>query len=106
MTTTEHLDGIVAKCRELLEIAERRQIGKWIYERNEWIHSDSSQPSAIALPQCSGTAQYIAACAGPAESGWRATIAAIESMQSRGELVANDEELCDSIVAAWPEGLL
>jgi hypothetical protein len=62
--------------------------------------------------------EYIVSCAGPAEAGWRATIAAIDGLlriESDG-VSADPYEACDhpswsletinAIIAAWPEELL
>jgi hypothetical protein len=61
-------------------------------------------------------AVFIAACAGAAEAGWRATIAAIEGLQPM--LIAGhrcDSTVCDTcnaanaiaaILVAWPEDSL
>lgn len=115
MTTQEHLERIVAKCRELLAIAEKRTPGKWetgfasyqvvtSYRTNgklicEMMTNTSSERDEDAA--------YIAACTGSAESGWRATIAAIEALR---EIEENGFAHCDKVIAiiidAWPEELL
>jgi hypothetical protein len=51
---------------------------------------------------------FIASCAGPAEAGWRATIAAIDAVESvrENDLTWQFEEMASVIIAAWPEELL
>ena len=133
MTTHDHLNRIAAKCRALLAIAEKRTPGSW---RQESIHTEDGSCAVLAagindygdgpsdyvtdsiprgvLP--GRNARYIAACAGPAEAGWRSTIAAIEmACEMRAHLLAEfgDGWRCDFvddkiklILAAWPEELL
>jgi hypothetical protein len=98
MTTTEHLQLTKAECERLLAIAEKRTQG-------EWFTDDNLDPALIAPED----AAYIAACAGRAEAGWRATIAAIDFLSrpqssfghSRSELA-----MIEPILAAWPIELL
>ncbi len=140
MTTSEHLQRIKAKCEQLLELAAKRTPGKWgtqIYETLaaaqdegffEWaspINSLLTGPVGMVWSQ-NGNASaglpgsieasadnvtFIASCAGPAEAGWRATIAAIDSCMAdeaayqRMFNIAN-EQLILGILAAWPEELL
>ena len=113
MTTTEHLARIAAKCRELLAIAEKRTPGKWFYHDGDAWDQDGV---TMISSRDDGTSAYIAACAGPAESGWRSTIAAIEmACEMRAHLLAEfgDGWRCNFvddkiklILAAWPEDLL
>lgn len=116
MTTAEHIAKIRAKCVELLEIAEKRTTGKW--EMNFQLLSDGSpfvnirdQAGELITDVCYppktvlGNSHFIASCAGPAEAGWRATIAAIDYCKSTMH-IGVPEELVDSIIAAWPEDLL
>ena len=120
MTTTEHLARIRAKCVELLEIAEKRTPGKWeTPEETPW---DVWTPDSHCVASCGPKRDYafglgsslcnsrfIAACAGPAEAGWRSTIVAIDDLQStinvRG-LAYHEEALANEILAAWPEETL
>ena len=107
MTTTEKLNAIADKCRALLMLAKKRtKIVKWIPKRNHerykivWIDKATGYSTCDLLPP---DADFIAACAGAAESGWRTTLAAIaalDGMGARGAAV-----LGDAIIAAW-EGLL
>lgn len=78
MTTTEKLQRIRARCVKLLALAEKRTPGKWFYYL---------EPRLPITGECDvrpDDAAYIAACAGAAEAGWRATIAAIDSILRRG----------------------
>jgi hypothetical protein len=86
------LQAIKAKCQEMLAIAEKRTPGKWddrwngVFVENG---KDYRYPSTL-LTVCYSSAAtrgedvwpqnsaFIASCAGPAEAGWRSTIAAID----------------------------
>jgi len=138
MTQEEHLNRIVAKCRELLAGAEKRTPGKWSHwpthwagggssikygsENCPWINSDGKSDIARVNPtriytshEPMANAAFISSCAGPAEAGWRATIAAIDMLQKDYESL-NDAGNKDGmrviqwrmakIIAAWPESLL
>lgn len=124
MSTEERLNRIVAKCRELLAIAEKRTSGKWIFEtvttscgvchkvgpfpwregkmNHACIYVDYPSPGPLDT-ELKANAAFIAYCAGPAEAGWRATIAAIEFLKCGRFFESN---IADEIVAAWPEELL
>lgn len=138
MTDTEKLQAIRAKCVELLEIASKRTAGEWT-TRSNTEHTDYGEPIRVesnkppfsvayhGSENCflsSGDATFIAACAGPAEAGWRATIAAIDLCLANihtdpefghdGEVCDNDGRGCracsytvsaeNQILAAW-EGI-
>jgi len=121
MSTEEHLNKIVAKCRELLAIAEKRTPGKWMtIERHVVKESDddvvaSADGDFMSAEMDERNAAFIANCAGPAEAGWRATIAAIDMLQKDYESL-NDAGNKDGmrviqwrmakIIAAWPQSLL
>ena len=146
MTTEEHLQKIVAKCRANLELAARRTPGKWD-KRKSYFDRDqlSKYASYEVFPHTKGlkkpedcgewtsladcenyepknlaNAAFIAACAGSAEAGWRATIAAIEGINAMQNMIQEADpsshqerilriEIClqrDAIIAAWPEELL
>ncbi len=109
MTPQEHLEKICTKCRELLAIAEKRTPGKWLlHDGDAWDQAGVT----IISSRDDGTSSFIAACAGPAEAGWRATIAAIEGLQecyanaSREEDCNRAYDALNQIIAAWPEELL
>jgi len=130
MNTEEHLNRIVAKCRELLAIAERRTPGKWHVGTNgcdpesggepafPGVHNDSGLPHGGDFvcdtlgdsDTCKANAAFIANCAGPAEAGWRATIAAIEGLRAVAKWKFESSSYADAslhqIIAAWPEELL
>ncbi len=119
MTREEHLQRIVAKCQELLAIAQKRTPGKWHCPntRTEVFMSDSRPVAMCWGPDASahGNAAFIALCAGTAEAGCKATIVAIERAleceswdgQIKVKYIRQDADaILDSIVAAWPEELL
>ncbi len=114
MNTEEHLNKIREKCRELLAIAEKRTQGWWT-NAGENIYTASHPSQHIANSNSanfrignSSNAAFIAACAGPAEAGWRATIAAIDWIVSirRNEGPEGSYEMLNNILSAWPEELL
>lgn len=124
-TETEKPNLILAKCRENLALAEKRTPGKWVITHREPGHSSRAprnitgplgsafQPgvmrTCIAAPHRNDDADFIAACAGSAEAGWRSTIAAIEWLQSvepdRIVDFKNHQKLINNILSTW-EGLL
>ncbi len=132
MTQQEHLSRIRAKCVELLEIAAERTKGNWAVEPpdptsllvlcgDDVIISTETipcEPYHKALERRGADARFIAACAGPAEAGWKATIAAIDGFirckntaNLRGvpfsDGVADEcERQLNTILAAWPEETL
>jgi hypothetical protein len=103
MSRGKHLDRIVAKCRELLAIAEKRTPGKWNAGGNYDADYVTTDDEAFCVFH-RGDAAFIASCAGSAEAAWRVTIAAIE--QCREIRSPETGEVLDAIVAAWPEELL
>lgn len=83
-TQLEHLKRIDAHLERLLDIASKRTLGKWRAESSRAYCADESvthnvvgPPSDFMYLQELPDAIYIAACAGNAEAGWRATRAAI-----------------------------
>lgn len=111
MTTQEHLQRIKTKCQELLAIAEKRTPGTWwedhpsVYAScNSFVFTDEQTPKTDA--------NFIASCAGPAEAGWRATIAAIDGWQAILNAKGNHTYMnfanrqLNNILTAWPEELL
>jgi len=120
MTTEEHLKRIRARCVELLALAEKRTQGEW--QSKPLKYGYHIIPAEIYCDRGAtqsefeqfGNALFIASCAGPAEAGWKATIAAIDhclSMQGielafdGPEMIAT-ETLASAILAAWSEELL
>lgn len=145
MTASEHLQKIKAKCQELLAIAERRTAGRWqqgnssqemnmdmVYRKPNEDGQSAGIPtfgrnSGLSREQDQHDAAYIASCAGPAEAGWRATIAAIDDwlnfyvytdgFADGAPDASPHDKLCNEIahmcranlnriIAAWPEELL
>lgn len=112
MSTQKHLQKIKSKCEQLLAIAEKRTQGPWKSEASRAYCEDDTitfnvdgPPSDYMYLQEEADAQFIAACAGPAEAGWRATIAAIDLLDDLPTAVSW-ERRADAIIAAWPEELL
>ena len=120
MNTEEKLKRIKARCQELLALAEKRTPGAWtVSEFSATLVDTKKGGHGIAGTRAENevteqdeehNAAYIAACAGAAEAGWRATIAAID------ECIADDpayqtmflranETMIAGILAAW-EGLV
>lgn len=127
MTAEEHLDKIVEFCRSRLALAEKRTPGKW-WSRVNGVGSSSVftltpegtyHPDAAAVaygPLNAEHADFIAACAGAAEAGWRATIAAIGAFRRQpapegtyhpdNPLFVEDAHAVAAILAAYPLELL
>ena len=117
MNTQEKLTAIRDKCVELLAIAEKRTQGKWSVEQYTNYHGFSVWGSGCCIAErwykdavseecaqdLAGDAAYIASCAGPAEAGWRSTIAAIDICldYDLGAL----EIMAIEIIGAW-EGIV
>jgi hypothetical protein len=113
MTDSEHLQLIKSECERLLAIADKRTPGEW-YARPR------SGPGAITAEVCYGSidecitdgtyeiddSDYIAACAGRAEAGWRATIAAIDAFEYVGNIESYGQPILETFLAAWPIELL
>ena len=104
-TDQEKLQKIRAKCEKLLAIAEKRTPGEWmsasetVWARNERVGGQMETDDAA----------FIAACAGPAEAGWRATIAAIDGLLATMKvrnLIYHEVETMNGILSAWPDELL
>lgn len=124
MDTEHKLTKIREKCVEFLAIAEKRTQGRWIKEkeRNNTLFVMSGQGAVLwidsANEQEESAIDFIAACAGPAEAGWKSTIAAIddcicvdetqpEDVQkiARDMMIECNQVMVDRIIAAW-EGLI
>ena len=115
MTTTEHLQLIKAECQRLLAIADKRTPGDWEYslrmDHHDIIANDQicggkyvasvtgESWGSIGCDEGVVNTTYIAACAGRAEAGWRATIAAIQMIITCGFY---QSPLAKEILAAWP----
>jgi hypothetical protein len=110
MTTTERLQRIRTKCVELLEIAEKRTPSAW-FNDGDLIDTSAGVISCDTGFSSENNAAFIAACAGPAEAGWKATIAAISWLETAHISVYKPEReeaerVTRDILAAWPEELL
>ena len=115
-TQLEHLKRIDAHLERLLDIASKRTLGKWRAESSRAYCADESvthnvvgPPSDFMYLQELPDAIYIAACAGNAEAGWRATRAAIACLlvicdPASGADYTNygDEVFLHKILAAFP----
>ena len=140
MTTIEHLQRIKSRCQELLATAEKRTPGRWHGEpgndliyRGKWVIAGAFDGEYVCkdcpiIPEEEqhNNAAFIASCAGPAEAGWRATIAAVDAVLMLNPVdlspcdggscmvATSAEESLDmirgcaasAIIAAWPEEVL
>ena len=109
MTTEEHLNKIIAKCRELLAGAEKR---------TQYFIKGLKHDKARDLMN-EEDIEFGLSCAGPAEAGWRATIGmceqALSVLQFHSERPSSPTQLAEletieffaeTLIAAWPEELL
>jgi hypothetical protein len=111
ITITKHLQLIKAECERLLAIAEKRTPGEWTYKPHTIIEADdgfhlawsNEYASSFGDNKHKSNAQFIAACAGRAEAGRRATIAAIDKLTFDQSGNAATIEI---ILDAWPLELL
>lgn len=133
MNTVEHLQLIRARCVELLEIADKRTAGAWrcAHKKREtgsysiqtyyipYIKKDSNVIAEgwESDEEKDSDFTFIAACAGAAEAGWRATITAIDGLQGYAAFTESDnasvcligqpaQDAINSIITAWPIELL
>lgn len=114
MTDNEKLDLILAKCRANLALAEKRSTG----ESGKWFSSEylddgrfgvitDTNDIIVKLGAGKHNSDFIAACAGSAEAGWRSTIAAIDlfrTMETYGSDELSDRDSRNGIAAilgAW-----
>lgn len=117
MNQIEHLDAIIARCHELLEIASKRTPGRWKHNpgRRMAISVDSLHEDSVLhgdefeISDCD--ALFTASAAGPFEAGLRSTIAAIKWIKLRladYKPECNCRSCCvtNEIIAAWPLELL
>lgn len=103
MSDLEKLVAIRARCVELLELASKRSEGKWVGEGFHVWRDTNYICNADGNPDAPFNIAYIASCAGPAEAGWRVTIAAIDFILNvgAGEATMTKLTLTKSILAAW-----
>jgi len=115
MTTNDHLELIKTKCRELLAVSRKRTSGTWRIESkyknsaaciSAGINSHGDGPSYYpisSLPEGKLSledAAFITSCAGPAETAWAATIAAINGLQILRE---HHDSIADGAPDAAPQ---
>ena len=119
MNTTEKLQAIRAYCVNALDIASKRTPGEWTHE----VKSTDPNRTLVNLRHKNGVIatfatraghlnlEFAASCAGPAEAGWKATIAAIDLVEQtcRREHGSDYTPLAEAalkdIIAAW-EGIV
>lgn len=118
MNRTEHLNAIVARCRELLAMAKKRTLGEWYQE--EGIPTEVwGENERFVTGAREDDAAFIASCAGNAERGWETTIGEIEAILPHltdspvgsaftqwHTLSVFCNERADAICRAWPVELL
>jgi len=110
MTTEGPLDKIIAKCRELLALAEKRTPGIWgrrknwnddLEEHDVFPLEQKCEPPFSAVSICCAddcrdesavNAAFIAACAGNAEAGWKSTLAVIDYVLEIMEVLGQNPE--------------
>lgn len=115
MNTEEHLELILTFCRSRLALAEKRTPGAWERERYRVFPAGQEEP-VCSLSVCDADGEFIAACAGAAEAGWRATIAAIGRFRQIADMAKAHpvfesyatwaEQGLENILAAYPLKLL
>ena len=138
MTTEQHLQKIKAKFESLMAIAEKRTPGEWTLFCNHGerpgIECGNTSIVIIGLEdrwdddagvrgrdeeEAVHNASFIASCAGNAEAGWHATIAAIDFILMVIEFhtdrpskpvqlteLETVEAIAEEIITAWSEKLL
>jgi len=123
MTQTEHLEKIKSRCFANLALAAKRTPGKW----REMEDMNGKQYTGKFVEQAEDVnyviaeiighqtgeqhdAAYIAACAGAAEAGWKATILQITWLLDDWQAADEDgdtdcvralERRAETILAAW-----
>ena len=128
MNTQEKLEAIKAKCHELLALAEKRTQGKWQTNKSRWdgtwnvsgndtvcdmAYLREDDHARIEYDKDEPNAAYIAACAGSAEAGWRATkeecedllpiLRSSENMNEVDALTSYARGRAISLCVAWQE---
>lgn len=111
MSTEDILRSIRHRCVELLAIAEKRTQGEWVVSSSIMVCSKEAKLLAqcndfsgigVSIKESADNSSFIASCAGPAEAGWRATIAAIDHLLCGWmDSKSGDDLLADAIIAAW-----
>ena len=107
MNEQEHLSLIEARCEALLEGAKMRTPEKWSESPNKRAVYCACYQVAYT-GESNGNAAFIASCAGPAEAGWKSTIAACKRLCGLTSRLwtAGDMQEAQVIIAAWPVELL
>jgi hypothetical protein len=108
----DHLRAIDAHLDVLLALAAKRTPGRWL-PGSDTVWAKDEEDERVCN-DCGGwDPDFIAACAGRAEAGWRATkasIAAIFNCQANSfphmYAAIQVEQMADSILAAWPLEIL
>ncbi len=117
ITPDEKLTAILAKCKANLALADKRTPGEWIVSKTSYgipatfRHDDTHAVALfgiykqgepiIGLRDFQENANFICACAGSAESGWRSTIAAIEGLQAAETLIYSVQNDYDESPPKW-----
>ena len=112
-----HLNRIRARCVELLEIAKKRTPGEWNGVESEGDYfGDTLIGLGATYEGWQDDVAFVTSCAGAAEAGWRATIAAIDDSvwQPAPEGCCHPDNpwgventaLIQQIIASWPLELL
>jgi hypothetical protein len=107
MTPTQlnHLRLIDAHLERLLDIASKRTPGEWeVDQAVTWDQSRGINPQIVQRNAylTADDAAFIAAAAGNAEAGWKATRAAIAAIASYSILDENLDTMVNDILAAFP----
>ena len=106
----DHLRAIDAHLTALLALAAKRTQGSWQEDTSGVYVGGINEP--IADADLWADRDFIAACAGRAEAGWRATLLAITGLQSVINMTEDPSiRLCaesglKTILSAWPIELL
>lgn len=120
VTPDDHLDRIIAKCREVIELGEKRTQGEWregtcnVWQDDllipvvEMRHRVGFEDGRRIIPLHGDTheapqadAAFIAACAGPAEAAARSTIDAIAYF--RDLAIVPQVDASDDMHRAWSD---
>jgi len=121
----DHLKRLDAHLDAMLALAAKRTPGTWQAGKPTWnkrgrpfrapitasktvcnTYDAGRKHEHCILTNTSPDAAFIAACAGRAEAGWRATKAVIASLQYRHAYSGVAREALQDILAAWPLELL
>lgn len=119
MNDIERLQAIRAWCVNALEnIASKRTPGEWMKTNLADIFTDTEDArrgvAGNHIADCdpsnektceaaSADARFIASCAGPAEAGWMATIAAIDGLEEMDATTHLYAYIVRNILAAWKD---